>query len=259
MPRRHPHLVPWPAAASPPPVNISQPTFNPDPQIAVVKLGNGRDCYVVDDVLTDPERLRRFAVAHRPEFVRHESNAFPGLMMGTPAQVNATLNDFVALHIRRLLGGRRTVQMSSRLAMVMLPPEMLEPRQCIAHHDASTTAAGQCLGASVLYLFQDESLGGTGFFEPRKPLAEITRLMDDACTMSRDQFQQRHGVGLNYPTESNDYFELVGVVPAKWNRMIFYDGAMFHSGHIQAPGRLSADPATGRLTLNGFFTFRQSL
>ena len=43
-------------------------------------------------------------------------------------------------------------------------------------------------------------------------------------------------------------------IEPKWNRLIFYDGDVFHSGDIRAPERLSDDPAVGRLTLNGFFT-----
>jgi len=46
-------------------------------------------------------------------------------------------------------------------------------------------------------------------------------------------------------------------IDAKWNRLIFYDGAMLHSGDIRLPERLSADPRRGRLTLNGFFTSRR--
>jgi len=47
-------------------------------------------------------------------------------------------------------------------------------------------------------------------------------------------------------------------VPARWNRMIFYAGTIFHSGEIAHPQLLTDDPRTGRLTLNGFFTCRRS-
>jgi hypothetical protein len=36
------------------------------------------------------------------------------------------------------------------------------------------------------------------------------------------------------------------------------DGALLHTGDILAPERLSNDPATGRLTFNGFFTCRRN-
>jgi uncharacterized protein DUF6445 len=42
-----------------------------------------------------------------------------------------------------------------------------------------------------------------------------------------------------------------------WPRgRLFYNGGLFHSGDITAPARLSADPRTGRLTVNGFFSCR---
>jgi hypothetical protein len=51
----------------------------------------------------------------------------------------------------------------------------------------------------------------------------------------------------------------VGTVPGQWNRIIFYDGYVLHSGDILAPERLSADPSAGRLTLNAFFSSRRNL
>jgi len=48
-------------------------------------------------------------------------------------------------------------------------------------------------------------------------------------------------------------------IPAKWNRLIFYDGGVLHSGDITAPQKLSNDPVAGRLTLNGFFTCRRNV
>jgi hypothetical protein len=47
-------------------------------------------------------------------------------------------------------------------------------------------------------------------------------------------------------------------VPAAFNRAVFYDGGHFHSSHITQPEKLGADPAHGRLTLNGFFICRRS-
>ena len=62
----------------------------------------------------------------------------------------------------------------------------------------------------------------------------------------------------SYITESSDHFELIRTIPARWNRVIFYDSGIFHSGHITNPELLKADPAAGRLTLNGFFTCQKA-
>ncbi len=56
----------------------------------------------------------------------------------------------------------------------------------------------------------------------------------------------------------NGCFTRTGRVPARWNRMIFYDGGLLHSGDIVTPERLTSDPATGRLSFNGFFMARRN-
>jgi hypothetical protein len=76
--------------------------------------------------------------------------------------------------------------------------------------------------------------------------------MDDAA------FTRAIGRPPNYCTAGNAYFDLVRTVPAAWNRAVFYDGSVFHSSHIEAPDLLCADPASGRLTLNGFFICRRN-
>ena len=67
---------------------------------------------------------------------------------------------------------------------------------------------------------------------------------------------ERRSVNLK-AARADDWFEKVGTVPPRWNRVIFYDGSLFHCSDIPEPGRLSPDPRQGRLTLNGFFTCRR--
>ena len=40
------------------------------------------------------------------------------------------------------------------------------------------------IGASVLYLFKDPALGGTNFFVPRRPQAEIDLLVHESGTLT---------------------------------------------------------------------------
>ncbi len=142
--------------------------------------------------------------------------------------------------------------------MVTQPPETLAPCQWQCHRDRVATDTRQVLfAASVLYLFDDPTLGGTSFYVPRKPGAEIEKLVAHSVTLDAQQFSARYGVQAGYMVDSNDYFERVGTVPAAWNRLIVYDGGQFHSGDIGAPDALSSDPRRGRLTLNGFFTCRR--
>lgn len=229
-------------------------TFNANPQIEHIRFAQDVSCFVVDNAVTEPEKLIELASQYRDLLQPQPFNAYPGLLFPTPDEITNKLDEFFMLHIRGLLGARRTLRMHSRLSMVTLAPAQLEARQTICHRDSQGVPPNQFIGASVLYLFKDESLGGTSFFVPKQSDYETALLVHDSSTLGADEFQAKRGVPRDYFTDSNEYFERVGTVPAKFNRMIFYDGAIFHCGDIAAPEKLSTDPAVGRLSLNGFFT-----
>jgi hypothetical protein len=228
--------------------------FNPQPHIRAFGLKTGGVCWVIDDVLLNPEHMLEFALENRAKFQQAPFNAYPGMEFPMPDIINEKLNTFFILHMRRYFNTRRVVDMHSRMAMVTLAPEALQARQWICHRDSAWVDPQHAIIASVLYLFKDENLGGTQFFAPTKPMPEIERLVHDASTMSNDGFSAKYGIYPGYYTGSDDNFELIGNIPAKFNRMIFYDGRIFHTGDIRATHAMSADPSQGRLTLNGFFT-----
>jgi hypothetical protein len=228
--------------------------FNPRPTLQVVPLHDGHACLVIDDALQDPARWRAWAVEHRGRFAP-SPYAYPGIELTLPADTQAAIGDYFARHIRQRLGGRRTLAMTARLSLVTSAPNELLARQWFCHRDRLGVAPGQRLAASVIYLFDDPALGGTSIYRPRKSAAETEALVDDCNALPNDLFCARHPeIAPGYMTEGNDWFERVASVPARLNRAIFYDGFLFHSGDIRAPGRMSADPGRGRLTMNGFFT-----
>ncbi len=228
--------------------------FNPHPNIDVVTIADGHRCYVIDDAVMEPDQLVNYAIARRDAFTMAPFNAYPGLEFYLPQQLSVQLDDLFRCHVRRLLGARRTLQMYSRLSMVTLPPEKLLPIQWLCHRDRMNVPPNQCAAASVLYLFKDESLGGTSFFMPKRSPEKTEALMAFAATAMPEEFAAQTGVLPGYLTESNDHFERVCTIPARWNRMIFYEGSLFHTPDIRSPEKLSADPEKGRLTLNGFYT-----
>ena len=235
--------------------SLSAIGFNPRPRVDVLRFDAQASCLVVDDALLDPDALRRYAKAGRADFVQAPFNAYPGIELAMPLAFSARLQDFFDRHIRNALGGRRTARMNSRLAMVTTLPSALEPRQRICHRDSAWIDPAHAIAASVLYLFEDGTLGGTNFYRPRLPEAAIKQLVHDSSVMDSTCFDARHpSIAHDYMDKPNDYFERIGQVPARWNRMIFYDGRLFHSGAVGGAQALTGDPATGRLTLNGFFT-----
>jgi len=232
--------------------------FNPSPRVEVIPIHGPHSCFVIDDALLEPERLVALAQEHRGDFAPAPFNAYPGLELRMGEAFSSQLDDFFRLHVRAQLGARRTLRMYSRLAMVTTPPGELQPRQSICHRDRLDFAPNQCIAASVVYLFKEPGLGGTSFFVPIRSQPEINRLVHDSGTLDADAFAARYALARDYMRDSNAFFSRVLTVPARWNRLIFYDGSIFHSGDIAHPGMLTDEPRSGRLTLNGFFTCSRS-
>ena len=105
--------------------------------------------------------------------------------------------------------------------------------------------------------FSNAASGATGFYrwKEQELLQQATAIEledPDAALV----FLKKHFPTFNEPacymTDSNEIAELVRMIPARFNRMIFYSGDLPHSGYIRSPKLLSKDFATGRLTLNCF-------
>jgi hypothetical protein len=233
--------------------------FNPNPRIQTVPIAGRHVCHVIDDALVDPEALVDYAATHIDTFVEAGHNAYPGPELRMPVAFSAKLDDFFATHLRRAFGVRRTERMYSRLAITATPPERLHPAQSICHVDRLSVDPHHRIVASVLYLFRDERLGGTSFYAPLHPPQVILPMIDDSGRLPPAEFAEKYGIGTGYMTASNAWFEKLVTVPARFNRLIVYEGTLFHTGEIAHPELLSRDPRVGRLSLNGFFTCRRSL
>jgi Family of unknown function (DUF6445) len=232
--------------------------FNPKPRIERLAFGKGVVCWVVDDVLLEPEAMVQLAVRGHKQFALAPHNAYPGLEWRMGEEVSAPLNEFFMLHLRNQLGARRTISMYSRLSLATLQPTQLRPLQRICHRDRFGVSAEQNVAACTLYLFNTPELGGTSFFVPRQAVEVTNALIREWHEMESIAFTRTIGCAPGYITASNPFFELVATVPAAFNRAVFYDGNIFHSSHIEWPELLSDNPLQGRLTLNGFFICRRS-
>jgi hypothetical protein len=230
--------------------------FNPNPSMTRVALSDGRSYVVVDDILRDPMQVVAHAVAHRADFSPEDSHYYPGPELRLPQAAHGAFEAFFSQHIRGQLGARRTRSALSRMSMVTRKPEDLEPFQRIPHVDGGPFQPGEGNFAMVLYLFEDERLGGTSFFRPRVDAATLSAMMARAQHMERDAFSNLIDSAPAYPTATNAYFEKMATVPPAFNRAVFYDGSIYHSGDIRHPELLSADPEKGRLTINAFFGVR---
>jgi hypothetical protein len=235
------------------------PLFNPHATVQVAQFDDRNFCLVIDDALLDPQQLVQFAADQQAQFNSVDFSYYPGIYLMAPADLTARLSDYFQLHARRRFDARRGVETICRYSIVTLPPPALAPIQWLCHRDDVGLDPGLSMQASVLYLFRDPQLGGTGFYVPTRSAADTGALFADARLVSPTAFATKYGLSPGYMRESNAWFRRVGGIPARWNRLIIYDGGMLHASDIAAPERLSADPRGGRLTLNGFFTCRRNL
>jgi len=227
--------------------------FNPRPQVQVLPIGDGHACIVIDDALVGPERLPAFAHAYREDFQQAPASQFPGPQLRMPDEFTGLLDDVLREHARRPLGVRRTLFGASRLSLVTSPPRALAP----AHWSPRRVRAfepDQRIVLAELFLFHDEALGGIRFFVPRVSPQHVEQMEHDAETLAPDEFSLRHGVTAGYPHGASACFADVLTVPARWNRLVFHDGACFHAPAIGDPARLVEDPRSGRLSLTAAFT-----
>lgn len=234
--------------------------FTQQPQIQIIDLGEGNQAYVIDDFCLKPPLWLQLAQDNRPLFRdagTQDKVGYPGIELVVPDLINTALTEFFMQFIRHATRTRRKIYSITRLSLVTLQPGQLSPAQTICHRDVAQVPGGR-MTASVLYLFDEPNMGGTSFYRQLRSDKETKQLIEDSLTLNAAQFTQRYGIGRNYMLASNDWFEKTATVAAKYNRIVFYSGNIFHSADISRPELLSDDPTVGRLTLNGFFYFTPS-
>ncbi|MEO6448228.1 MAG: DUF6445 family protein [Burkholderiaceae bacterium] len=227
--------------------------INLDARLQMLELADGSRVCVVDDFVHEPESLVATAQAMASLFQARPGHPYPGPQLELPACMAAELDAWFQRQLSALFGAGKPAGMYGRFSRVTQEPASLDARQRICHRDDSGLGPGDKVSASVHYLFKDEQLGGTAFFRSLMSEADTAQFMHDASTLRASAFGDKYGIPPSYMTESNRYFEVIGRVPAKWNRAVFYDGAIFHSGDISGPSPGAYREGAGRLTINAFF------
>jgi Family of unknown function (DUF6445) len=221
-------------------------------------LYGGGHAFIIDNALADPAALVRFSARTRNAFARSAFPPDPGIELQLTGSFNAKFDNFFRLHIRQYFDARRTIDTRTRLSLATLKPTELRATQCLPHRSDYGLPTDESLVCCTLYLFEDETLGGTAFYAPKLSPSETRKLVRDCSVMNDADFAARYPLPRAYCTASNQFFELARIVPAKYNRLVFYDGAAFNAAHLKSPEKLNDDPGKGRLTLNGFFRCKRN-
>lgn len=137
-------------------------------------------------------------------------------------------------------------------SLVTAPPHALHPLQKLPHVDVATPDR-----IALLHYLCDERFGGTAFFRQLK--TGLTRVGPQERSRWLEARQEelaelRQGDG--YPDKNIRHYAQTSTAGAKTDRLIAYRSHNLHSGVIDRPELLSADPHTGRLTANFFLDYR---
>ena len=230
--------------------------INTDASIRREAISENHDCVIVDDFLQDPHNIVEFAAQHADEFSIAKTY-YPGLLFdvddGAMTDIYRFIRNKMTKHFPFLRG---SIELWSNLSMVTLQPDELSIKQRVCHTDPDTSPE-RANYAALLYLFENEDLGGTGFYRWKDfELLQKANAIELIDSEKAHAFLQEHFATFREPacymTESNEIAELFCTIPARFNRMIFYSGDVPHSGDIAAPELLSRNIRKGRLTLNIF-------
>jgi hypothetical protein len=234
--------------------------INPSPEMTVHPIADNDVCVVVDNFLRSPERLVEFAVEHAAAFGPQEVG-YPGVLYDVPRAATDDIQRFIRSHMsRRFSFFKGDIRTSTYLSMATRQPAELGPLQRLPHSDPRVHA-GRDNYAALVYLFDNPELGGTGFYRwtNRELIERATAMETESAGSSVDLLAgelEMYRQPPRYMAGSNEVAELLLEIPARFNRLLFYSGAVPHSAHIPAPEQLSADFARGRLTLNCFASVR---
>lgn len=231
--------------------------LNNNPQIKTFSVGNEQQkIIIVDDFLQQPDAMVNFAV-RQSEFEKYKGhcNFYPGIRGPAPAEYSATLTPFIhSLLIKEYEGISPDWEINKAecsLSLITVKPDELRTVQSTPHFDS----ANSFQFAILVYLCSEEH-GGTAFYRHNATNYEtIThekrKNFEDIYFNELKESPIRKG----YFTESNKNFSKIGLVDAKFNRMIIYRSCLLHSPYIDPNRSVDSNPLTGRLTINSFFAF----
>ncbi|WP_153067049.1 DUF6445 family protein [Steroidobacter cummioxidans] len=203
---------------------------------------------IVEDVLAAPQAMIDAACAAR-FYVPHHTN-YPGINAPVPQSYYLTVITTLRGPIEAAFGLPSSAYLSyfGFFALATIDASDAQPIQKIPHRDSPDPNRL----AMVHYLCRG-SFGGTGLFRHRATGFESVDASRQAHyeSTARRELAETSSERQGYIDAQTRHYELIGQSEAVFNRLIVYRSHVLHSA-LLADGAGSADPAVGRLTVNGF-------
>lgn len=223
---------------------------NPNARVHTAVIGAEREpLLVVDDLWSEPGALADLAARAAYDVAK---GSYPGLRTAAPEAYSEAIWAGLGAWLRTAFAipEATPTRLSSFYSVVTQRGESLRPVQRIPHTDMY----GPCDLTLVHYLCGPE-FGGTAFFRHRSTGFE-------AITYERrSAYEARINTEMNalplaaaYADEGHPLFDKLGVIHARFNRLVAFRSRLLHSPAVAGDGSLPTDPAKGRLTVTAFLT-----
>ena len=222
----------------------------PAPSFTVSPIGTeGQPLVTIENFAADPDALRAAATATRFGAAAHY---YPGLRAALPADYLSSQQPVIAAALAQAFGADGDVEViDASFSMVTRSPAALTIGQRLPHVDSLVPERV----ALVHYLARGRT-DGTAFFRHRATGYEtVDEARSPAYQAQLGAELREAGRPAGYIAGDTPLFERIAVADARYNRALLYRSFLLHSGDIRPDAPLSADPATGRLTVTAFFTF----
>lgn len=205
---------------------------------------------VIEDVLADAQHavdIARNLVPFAPE----RTTAYPGLRHQlTPDQtegagyVRAVLAA-VAPVVCRMYGAPSFDIVEASFSIVTQRPADLTPRQRSPHFDSFDPNH-----VAILHHLHRLPGTGTAFYRHRRTgFEKASEARRPALEVAWAQDQAEYGDPKEaFAGSSDGRYEQIFAVEGRFNRLLIYQGALFHSGQVPPDFAFDPNPATGRLT-----------
>jgi len=224
--------------------------INPNAKISFSRVGlEEHPLLVIDDLFQIPEKLVEFA--KNAEWKAPKRGLYPGIIAEPPQQylheiaVNLKREMCAAFNFPSELG----LSATGFFALTTHSLDDFDPWQRIPHFDQTDEDS-----IAMVHYLNTNQTGGTGFFRHTPSGFESVsenrhkEYVDDI----EKWFAEGHDQLVEYAGPKTPNFEMIHIVPFKFNRALIYPSYVLHCALYDGT-HVDANPETGRLTLNSFW------
>lgn len=208
---------------------------------------------LVDGVMQDWRSLRGAAAQSQFRDVG-KKGGFPGLRAPLPAlYAKALLRRLDPLIKDVFFAGRsmKLARFDCNFSLVTYRLDQLQAQQKIPHIDIANENR-----IALLHYLCSEDFGGTAFYQQSATtLGQVGAEDRDVWGAARQEEMASLTPDAGYPDDSTPGYRRIASFAAKPDRLLAYRSNNLHSGVIDRPKLLNADPLKGRLTANFFVDY----